>query len=126
MEKLSIPYPTLGIDLDGTITENPLFFQVLSNNWPGNVVIITYRDDYNKAVKDLNGYFIKYDKLILSKNMDKSEIIATENINVYFDDQDEMTMEIPKSTTVLKIRNGGNFDFDDKKWLYSNNTGKRI
>jgi hypothetical protein len=33
------------------------------------------------------------------------------------DDQDECIQDIGEQTTVFKIRNGGNFDFDEKKWL---------
>jgi hypothetical protein len=40
---------TLGLDLDGLIDENANFFGVLSNVWPGDVYVITYRDDRDKA-----------------------------------------------------------------------------
>jgi len=33
---------------------------------------------------------------------------------------------IPENVTVLKIRNGGNFDFEEKKWLFSEQTGRMI
>jgi hypothetical protein len=37
-----------------------------------------------------------------------------------------MLMHIPKGVTVLKIRNGGNFDFESRKWLFSDVTGRVI
>ena len=126
MNKLSIPYPTLGIDLDGTITENSLLFHVLTHNWPGRVVVVTYRDSIEQTVKDLEKLYIKYDKVVLASSMDKSSIIRDYEIDVYIDDQDEMTQNIPESVTVLKMRNAGNFDFEDKKWLYSDKTGKMV
>lgn len=126
MLKLSIPYPTLGLDLDGTITESKLFFNVLTNSWPGKIIIVTYRANLDSAIKDLESMYIKYDQVVLAKTMDKSKIIKEHKIDVYIDDQDEMIYDIPPETTVMKIRNGGNFDFDSKKWLYSSKTGKLI
>lgn len=119
-------YPTIGIDLDGTITESVLFFNFLSHSWPGRVVVITYRDDRQKTVEDLEKLGIKYDELILAKSMDKSGDIKDSGVDIYFDDQDEMTWNIPESVTVFKIRNDGNFDFEDKKWLFSDKTGKLL
>ena len=34
-ENPRIPIPTLGVDLDGTIDEAPIFFTLLCNRWPG-------------------------------------------------------------------------------------------
>lgn len=39
------------------------------------------------------------------------------SIDLYFDDQDECVVGVDEQTTVLKIRNGGNFDFSEKQWL---------
>jgi uncharacterized HAD superfamily protein len=118
--------PTLGIDLDGTITESPIFFQLLTHKWPGRVVVVTYRDDLDKAKEDLDALFIRYDDVILADDFDKSEIIAREEIEIYIDDQDEMTQNIPEGVTVLKMRNNGNFDYNAKKWLYSEKTGVEV
>lgn len=41
--------------------------------------------------------------------------IAKRGITVYVDDQDEILMHVPEDVTVLKIRNGGNYDYDSKK-----------
>jgi hypothetical protein len=56
----------------------------------------------------------------------KAGVIAEKGIDIYFDDQDEMTGEIPETVTVFKIRNGGNFDFETRKWLYSGRTGRQV
>jgi uncharacterized HAD superfamily protein len=126
MSDLSIPYPTLGIDLDGTITDSRLFFHVLSHKWPGRVIVVTYRDDMEATVEDLAKLYIRYDEVVLASDVDKSAIIKEYGIDVYIDDQDEMLQNIPEEVTVLKMRNGGNFDYDDKKWLYSDKTGKEL
>ena len=44
----------------------------------------------------------------------------------YVDDQDEILQHIPEGVTVLKIRNGGNYDYEDRKWLHSEQTGKLV
>ncbi len=31
-----------------------------------------------------------------------------------------------RNVTVLKIRNGGNYDYDERKWLFSEETGTMI
>jgi hypothetical protein len=38
-------------------------------------------------------------------------------IDIYFDDQDECIQDVDERTVVFKIRNGGNFEFDQRKWL---------
>lgn len=38
-------------------------------------------------------------------------------MDLYFDDQDECVQDVGEKTTVFKIRNGGNFDFGERKWL---------
>lgn len=122
-DKLSIPYPTIGIDIDGTITENTLFFSLLSRFWPGKVIIVTYRESREGAESDLKDFCIEYDELVMTEKMDKSSIIKEKGIEVYFDDQDEMIKNIPEEVTVVKMRNGGNFDFSIKKWIYGDDTG---
>lgn len=119
--------PVLGIDLDGTIDENPLVFQALTHSWPGKIIIVTMRDDLEKAKNDLDAMFIKYHEIVLvDKPEQKSFVIRLHGINVYIDDQDEMLQGIDPEVLVMKIRNGGNYDFESDKWLYDDNTGKNI
>ena len=117
--------PTLGLDMDGTIDESVEFFSMLSRIWPGKVIIITGRNDRVETINDLREFEIYYDELILVPYLDaKAMVIIDKGVDVYVDDQDECLMDIPDSVTVLKIRNGGNFD--KKKWLYSHATGEQI
>ena len=119
--------PPLGLDLDGTIDENPAFFATLAAVWPAEVTVITFRRDRGKAAADLARLGVKYDRLVLVDKMDaKAAVVAEHGIGVYVDDQDEMTANMPEGVTVLKIRNGGNFDFDTRRWLYSDQTGERV
>src|SRR5947209_6010789 len=119
--------PSIGIDLDGTIDEAPEFFRLLTSLWPGRIYIITYRDDYDRAVADVQRHGVKYDQVVLVDSFrEKAARIAELGISVYFDDMDEMLMHIPEGVAVMKIRNGGNFDYTLGKWLYSERTGREL
>jgi hypothetical protein len=119
--------PSLGIDLDGCVDEAPIFFNILTNRWPGKVYVITYRDDRDKAEQFLKEHNIRWDEVILVNSFDeKAKVIADKGILVYFDDQPEMLKDIPPGVNVMLVRNEGNYDFDTKKWLLSKNTGKII
>ena len=37
-----------------------------------------------------------------------------------------MLKDISEDVDVFKIRNGGNFDFEDKLWLFSDKTGRKV
>lgn len=120
-----VPVQALGLDLDGTIDENPQFFGLLSRLWPSKVYVITYRDDHKRAAEDLARYGIRYDEIVLVKTFQQKAVeIARLGIGVYVDDMDEVITHIPENVTVLKVRNGGNFE--DGKWLYSKGTGKVV
>jgi len=120
MKSQHISCPSLGFDLDGCIDEAPAFFRPLSEIWPAPVYVITYRRDFDKAKEYVDSFAIKYAEIILVQRFeDKAVVIREKNIGVYFDDQDEMLMHVPENVTVMKIRNGGNFDFEAKQWLYS-------
>ena len=124
---MSIPFPSIGIDIDGCIDEAPLFFSVLAANWPGKIFIISYRDNLDGAKRTLKNFNIRYDELVLVSSFDeKAKVIGENNISVFFDDQPEMLREIAPACNVMLVRNGGNFDFDDKRWMLSNKTGKII
>lgn len=117
--------PALGLDLDGTIDEASEFFSFLSKTWPGLVYIVTFRSDAAKAVADALSYGIVFDELITVRSLnDKSRVIREKGIKIYYDDQDECLQDIAEDVTVFKIRNGGNFV--GRKWLYSDDTGRRI
>jgi hypothetical protein len=119
--------PILGIDLDGCVDEAPLFFRTLTSVWQGKVIVITFRDDRQKAINVLDSFGIRYDELVLVNTFDaKSEVIIEKGVNTYFDDQPEMLRNIPASVNVMLVRNEGNFDFDDRKWMLSEKTGKIV
>ena len=119
--------PTLGLDLDGVISDASSFFSVFSHAWPGRVVIITYRGDRAKAEADLATYNVRYTDLVLVDRFDaKAQVIAEMGINVYIDDQPEMLKNIPETVSVMLFRNEGNFSHEEKLWSLSKTTGKLV
>ena len=127
-EKLKI-----GIDLDNTITastESMAFFALITNALKNmaEIYIITNRstDDESRAeiVQELSQLDIHYDHLEITA--EKADYILKEGIRIYVDDTDEYFQNLPESVTVLKIRESGNFDFDQHKWIYGNKTGINI
>lgn len=116
--------PTLGLDIDGTIDEAVDFFSILSNVWPGRVVVITYRRDRQKAVDYLKDLGVYYDDLVLSGSLDKSEAVRENGVDVFIDDQDECLKSIDHNVAVMKFRNPGNSS--NGKWFYSDSTGTKV
>lgn len=124
---LNNSHPSLAIDLDGCCDESPVFFKTLTSIWPGKVYVITFRSNRDKAISDLAKYEIQYDELILVQSFDaKAEVIVQEGISFYFDDQPEMLKNIPANVSVMLFRNEGNFDYNERKWMFSDQTGKQV
>ena len=124
---VEMPAPSLGIDLDGCVDEAPIFFAILTRRWPGKVFVITYRDDREEAERFLEEQHIRWDEIVLVHTFDeKAKVISEKGILVYFDDQPEMLKGIPPTVNVMLVRNGGNYDFEAKKWLFSRGTGRIV
>lgn len=123
----SVPVPTLGIDIDGCIDECPYFFSLLTNYWTGKVFVISCRSDRAKAEEYLQEKNIRYDELFLVNSLDaKAKVIEREGVFIYFDDQPECLKNVDSMRNVMLVRNAGNFDFDDQRWMLSEDTGKII
>jgi hypothetical protein len=113
----------IGLDLDGLLDERPDFFSFLTAVLRGSghfVVVLTYRDPESRPRTEtqLAGWGVSYDELHFARSLsDKGRLCRELGIDVYFDDQDECIQDVQEGTTVFKIRNGGNFDFEERKWL---------
>jgi hypothetical protein len=113
----------VGLDLDGLLDERPDFFAFLSSALRAGghfVAVLTYRDPESRARTEaqLAGWGIAFDELHFARSLsDKGRLCRELRIDLYFDDQDECVVGVGERTTVFKIRNGGNFDFDGRKWL---------
>lgn len=124
----SAPVPKIGIDFDGTLDESPVFFQHFLKHWAGEIFCITLRNNEEKVRADLNSLLGELPiKIILVNSFEeKAKVIEQNKITVFFDDQDEILNHIPGNVTVFKIRNGGNYDFEKRKWLFSESTGRKV
>ena len=113
----------IGLDLDGLLDERPDFFAFLSAALRAAgyfVAVLTYRDPESRQRTEaqLAAWGIAHDELHFARSLsDKGRLCRELAIDVYFDDQDECIQDVGEKTTVFKIRNGGNFDFDERKWL---------
>jgi len=118
---------TVGLDLDGTITDAPKFFSAWTHSWPGRVVIITYRNDREKTMADLEQLEIRYDDLVLADRMDaKAAVIAELGVTLYVDNQPEMLKNAADHAGVTLFLSIGSFDFGDQRWMLSQETGKLV
>lgn len=121
----------IAIDLDNTITadQNSVeFFRILTNLLIAEhrIYILTNREPgTEQAIADeLDCFGIEYSEIVITGK--KAEYIVKNNITVYFENEDEYFIELPKSVLVFKIREDGNYDFAEKKWIGSKKTTKWI
>jgi hypothetical protein len=113
----------VALDIDGTISERPEFFAVLSAALRAaghQVLVLTYRDPARtEAARDqLAAWGITFDELVISPSLEAKGALCGElGVDLFFDDQDECLASVPESVLVCKVRNGGNFDFRRRRWL---------
>lgn len=110
----------IGLDIDGTISENVEFFATLSQSDRFEVHIITGRDPADKieTLEELTSLGINFHTIHYADGWeDKGRICKELGLEVIFDDQDEYITHIPCSTLVFKPRNGGNWNAAKMDWL---------
>ena len=119
----------IAVDLDDTITAYPEFFRIFTTamkNAGCEIHIVTNREPGTQSSiqKELEELKIAYDQIEITS--DKVGYMARRNIRVLFEDSDEYFLGLPEEMTVFKIREPGNFDFEQKKWVYGPRTGYSI
>ena len=119
----------IGVDLDGTISEYPEFFKLFTKAMSEagcKIYVITDHKPGSEdlVVKELENYTITYHVVKITAN--KAKYILEEGIKVLFDDADEYFVDLPEKVAVFKVREKYNFDFSQKKWLYSKKTGMQM
>lgn len=114
----------IAIDLDNTISASKQsieFFSVMTNLLivGHKIFIITAREPNTEqdVADELDLYGIEYSEIVISEK--KAEYIREQGISIFFDDCDEFFLELGEEVTVFKIREAGNFDFAEKKWITS-------
>lgn len=122
----------VALDIDGTVSENPEFFAILSTALRAaghSVLILTFREptSVQKIYEELARWHIHYDDLVIAPSLEsKGALCSLHGVDLFFDDQDECIAGVPESVMVFKIRNGGNFDFAASKWLSTSKLTKLI
>jgi hypothetical protein len=95
----------IGLDLDGTITDAPEFFSLITSMIISQheVHIITYREDAKENVAaELDGYGVKYTEIHLppwnseSAPAWKREIAETLDLDIMFEDSPEVLDQMPE------------------------------
>ena len=118
----------IAIDIDGCISEYPAFFRTLSHAMCGSctVVVLTSRDPAGRVEteRDLERWGVRYHDLVFA--LDKVKYIREEGVAVLFEDYDENFLEVPQSVCVCKVREPENFNFETRRWVYTDRTGERI
>ncbi len=113
----------VALDIDGTISEHPEFFAVLSTALRAaghRVIVLTYSDPARREARmaQLAAWGVGFDELVIAPSLEaKGELCGTLGVDLFFDDQDECIVSVPESVLVCKVRNGGNFDFANQRWL---------
>ena len=72
---------------------------------------------HHRQKRDSGEPYMNHPLLVAHSLADKGRLCRELRIDIYFDDQDECVVGVDEATTVFKIRNGGNFDYDGRKWL---------
>ena len=120
----------IAIDLDSiTADKNSIeFFEVLTHlldpEFEIHILINREPNTEQDIANELDYLGIEYSEIVITA--DKAEYIREQGITIFFENEDEYFLELGEETTVFKIREDGNFDFSEKKWLGNNKTTKMI
>ncbi len=113
----------VALDIDGTISEHPEFFALLSASLRAaghRVIVLTYRDPSSEEPTrlQLGRLGVEFDQLVIADSLEgKGEACARHAVDLFFEDQDECIAAVPERVLVCKIRNGGNFSSENRRWL---------
>lgn len=122
----------VAFDLDGCITSYPqlisILTQALSSNPDVEIIILTAREpskeSYTQTKVELDEMRIYYHKLIITD--EKQKYIRKNGVKLFLDNQDENFQGLGPGVCCMKIREEGNYDYSNFKWLFSDRTGKMI
>lgn len=112
----------IALDLDNTITgssQSIEFFSLLSQLFINahEIIILTNREPgtEQEIADELKNLNISYSAIIITA--EKAEFILKAGIQIFFEDTDEYFMNLPEEVLVFKVREAGNYDFLQKKWI---------
>jgi len=121
----------VSIDIDGTINSSKTsmsFFKTMTQLlYPeAHITILTAREPgtEDQIIAELEQMNILYDKLVITDN--KQEYIKSHNISVVFENEDESFKSLEPDILVLKVREGGNYNYKTGRWYGSKQTVEMI
>jgi hypothetical protein len=116
----------IALDLDGTITRYPEFFSKLSHLWDDDVYVITFRHSMRTSIEACRKHNIKYKEIILANkdDDDKAKEIERLGIEVFFDDLPDFLNHAKENVAAFLVRNEDNFDYENKLFIFTENTGR--
>jgi hydroxymethylpyrimidine pyrophosphatase-like HAD family hydrolase len=121
----------IAIDLDNTLNSSKTsieFFSTLTHLLIAEhrIYILTDREPNSEQeiADELDYLGIEYSEIVITDK--KAEFIKEQGITIFFENQDEFFLELGESVTVFKIRESGNFDFSEKKWIGNKHTTKML
>lgn len=113
----------VAIDIDGTITECPAFFRLLTQSQLFEIVILTGRPSIERESTEelLQELQISYSSLhfVTPKEIDqdsKAKFCKEYRIDVLIDDDDEYSLNLDADTFLLKPRSKTNWESSSKTW----------
>ena len=81
----------------------------------------------SQTEEQLQDWGISYDEIVFAKSLeDKGRLCREHNVAIFFEDQDECIVPVDERTVVCKVRNGGNFDFDERVWISTDSLTRLI
>jgi hypothetical protein len=92
------------------------------------IYILTDREpNTEQEIADELDYLgIEYSEIVITDK--KAEYIRERGITIFFENSDEYFLELGEEVVVFKIRESGNFDFEEKegRWIGSKKTTRMI
>ena len=121
----------IAIDLDNTLNASKTsieFFSILTHLLIAEhrIYIITDRElnSEQEIADELDYLGIEYSEIVITDK--KAEYVREHGITVFFENSDEYFLELGEEVTIFKIREDGNFDFLEKKWIGNKKTTKML
>lgn len=105
----------IALDIDGTITEAPAFFSLLTRVTYARITVVSFRDDAREARRLLAELAIRYDDLLLINDPErgnlehgpweqwKADAVAQLGVDVFFEDMPEVVNLVRPPTKVLMV-----------------------
>jgi len=118
----------VGLSFENTIEAFPDLFRLITGRIRDvaelHILISGQWDDIATVEARLSSLQIGYD--CVAHVGDDSEYINEQGIKIVISDDDSLFCWLPEEIVVLKLRESGNFDFADAKWVYLKDHGVTV